>query len=505
VSPRRLPALVAVLALLGACAASDPYVRTRGAQEIVTVDTTAPDSPFGTTPETVPDTEPEVTAAPTPDAGGPVFTLPEDKPERDYDAFLEAAINDIQNFWRNEFPAVYGSEYVELAGGVHPMEQGDILTPGCGAPNTDYSEVEGNAFYCGDGDFVAYDDEQLVPYLDQELGRFAIGIVFAHEWGHAIQFRIGWETEQVIYMEQQADCFAGSWLAHIARGESADGELQFTDADLKGALSAMIFVRDEPGTTAEADPLAHGSAFDRVGAFEDGFRNGTAQCATYPDSPPPIIQFSYDGVGNQENAPLDDPTGQGNDIFSIALSTLNGYWPTTVAGMTELTIGHFTGDPSSVCESLPDTIFQAAFFCPANSTVWVDDESAADIYNRQELGDMGVVYVIATGWAEAVLATLGDPLTGETKSLASDCLVGAYARSVLPADFNGIPDTDPTTGDGVRPVLSPGDLDEAVSTAIQAGDDTEDTDQHGTPFEKIEQFRRGVLGDYAACQSEFGL
>jgi predicted metalloprotease len=54
-------------------------------------------------------------------------------------------------------------------------------------------------------------------------------------------------------------------------------------------------------------------------------------------------------------------------------------------------------------------------------------------------------------------------------------------------------------------VLSPGDLDEAVSTAIQAGDDTEDTDQHGTPFEKIEQFRRGVLGDYAACQAEFGL
>ena len=42
----------------------------------------------------------------------------------------------------------------------------------------------------------------------------------------------------------------------------------------------MLLLRDAPGQSA-ADPSAHGSAFDRIGAFQDGFESGAEQCATY--------------------------------------------------------------------------------------------------------------------------------------------------------------------------------------------------------------------------------
>jgi predicted metalloprotease len=303
-------------------------------------------------------------------------------------------------------------------------------------------------------------------------------------------------------MEQQADCFAGAWLAHIARGESP--EIGFQDSDLKAALNAMIFVRDPPGVTADVDPLAHGSAFDRVGAFEDGFRNGSSQCATYPQSPPQVIQFGYDptdprSIGEQENAPLNDP-GDQSDIFSIVESGLNAYWPTVVPGAPTPTIGFYTDDPASVCDPVPDSVYSVAFYCPANNTVWVEQNNIASIYNSPELGDFGVAYVVATAWAEAMMDTLGLALTGEERALAADCMVGAFTRTALPVEFN------PNRPDPANsPSLSPGDLDEAVSTAILASDDSEDVNENGTAFEKIEAFRLGVLDDYPACQSRFGL
>lgn len=508
-SRRLLPLLVLGALTVASCASTDPLVRTRGAETLAPA-TTEPEGPFETTPD-VPDepaTDTTVPAEPEstlPDAGGPEFTLPEDKTPQDYDEDVEAYINDIQNFWRIEYPAVYGSEYPELQGGIFPMEPGKVLDPGCGEPTTDYSAVEFNAFYCTLGDFIAYDDAQLIPQLVAELGVISIGVVMAHEWGHAIQARIGYEDE-TIFMEQQADCFAGAWVAHVARGESA--EISFEDADLKASLNAMIYVRDQPGTTAfgeTADPLAHGSAFDRVGAFEDGFRNGVAQCATYPEVKPTVLQFGYDlddvrSIEEQENAPLTDTDPDpevDTSIFALLAEELNVFWPSIISSMPTPGIEFYTGDAGSACDPVPDSIFSVAFYCPTTGAVAVDDEGITQIYGSY--GDFGVGYAVATAWSEAALDTLGAGVTGEERALASDCLVGAFTASVLPEEFNGRSETDP-----FRAVLSPGDLDEAVITAIEAGDESEDLDDNGTPFEKVVAFRQGVLGDVAACQARFG-
>ena len=52
------------------------------------------------------------------------------------------------------------------------------------------------AFYCGLGDFMVYDDGTggLLFELADNFGPATIGIVLAHEYGHAIQQRSGAST-----------------------------------------------------------------------------------------------------------------------------------------------------------------------------------------------------------------------------------------------------------------------------------------------------------------------
>ena len=62
--------------------------------------------------------------------------------------------------------------------------------------------------------------------LAEEFGPSILGVVLAHEFGHAIQARsrrCSTEGLPTITTEQQADCFAGAWVARAAarRGRRA--------------------------------------------------------------------------------------------------------------------------------------------------------------------------------------------------------------------------------------------------------------------------------------------
>jgi len=57
----------------------------------------------------------------------------------------------------------------------------------------------------------------------------------------------------------------------------------------------------------------------------------------------------------------------------------------------------------------------------------------------------------------------------------------------------------PTPEDSII-YLSAGDLDEAIVTAIARSDATEDTNVHGSAFQKVDAFRDGVLGGLTVCQ-----
>ncbi len=293
--------------LLGACAV-DPGVATESAQHLdtpVTSSTATPDSTPDTT--TVDPTDP---SEPTPsdptdptDPTSPATTEPvgdlgaqldfgDAKTPRDYDDFLTAALTDIEAWWSAQFPTVYGAPFEPMAGKVYagyPERRSKI--PGCESRQpTTYEEIaQFSAFYCQQGDFMVYDDgpDGLLAQLTENFGASILGVVFAHEFGHAVQSRAGVLERQLptIITEQQADCFAGAWVAHAASGE---GGVAFSDSDVRSGLVAMIQVRDPVGVDQFTEG-GHGSAFDRVGAFQTGFTEGVARCAELIDDPLPLV------------------------------------------------------------------------------------------------------------------------------------------------------------------------------------------------------------------------
>ena len=66
-----------------------------------------------------------------------------------------------------------------------------VKLPPCQGERLSYRDVAGNAFYCCGDNFVVYDDAHLFPDLYADIGPFAVALVLAHEWGHAVQDRAG--------------------------------------------------------------------------------------------------------------------------------------------------------------------------------------------------------------------------------------------------------------------------------------------------------------------------
>lgn len=183
---------------------------------------------------------------------------------RPYVETLELSIEDIQAFWTTKMPKVFGQEFEPIPNDKIFAYSQNNPPPACGTgqqPSAD--DLVGNAFYCSEGGFIAFDDENLFPKLYKNFGSYAVAMVLAHEWGHAVQDQMGISGGNVptVYLEQQADCFAGAWTKWVDDGDSPN--LSLSPGSLDAALGGMLEFRDEPGTNPN-DPAAHGSGFDRV-------------------------------------------------------------------------------------------------------------------------------------------------------------------------------------------------------------------------------------------------
>ena len=93
----------------------------------------------------------------------------------------------------------------------------------------------------------------------------------AHEFGHAMQGRFGFASGRGIQDETQADCLAGAWTGWVAAGESEHVSLRTPDLD--DVVRGFLLLRDDVGSDPK-DTQAHGSYFDRVSAFYEGFDGG---------------------------------------------------------------------------------------------------------------------------------------------------------------------------------------------------------------------------------------
>jgi predicted metalloprotease len=399
-------------------------------------------------------------------------------PDSETRQLMQAALADVDGFWRANWSKVGSGPYKTVAGGFYAF--GDGSTPPC---VEDADAVAGNAFYCPAEDVIAWDEVNLVPRLQKNYGDLGVGLVVAHEWGHAIQVRAGVTNAPTIFMEQQADCYAGAWVADARR---RGDYFQVDDSTLDVAITGFLELRDPVGMTNATTPGAHGSAFDRIRAFQEGVDDGVAKCASYQLDELPLVAIdyqSYEDYASGGNLPL-------ADSVDLTVKDLQDFWAQRAAdlgGTSKVTAPKVDvqGPTPTSCKGLV-TLAAKVTYCPSTNTVSVPPDLAAKAH--QKIGDFALSALIGAGWSAAVLDSTG---TLPSKQLAreetANCLAGAWTRSVFDGDR-----------EGAELSLSPGDLDEAVSAMLGTRSKS-DPGSTGTGFDRVTAYRQGFTDGVSAC------
>jgi predicted metalloprotease len=397
----------------------------------------------------------------------------------DLHAVVDATIDDIQEWWAEQLPDVYGDEFEPIPDERVFAYSEENPPPACGGRGTTpYEQVAGNAFYCSEGDFVAWDEQELFPRLERKFGGFAVALVLAHEWGHAIQARTDNMLGATVYLEMQADCFAGSWAKHV---DDDDVSLPIGDTSLDIALGGFLEFRDPPGVDPSQQG-AHGNAFDRVNAFQDGFDEGTDQCAGYEDEPPEVTETGFTSQEDYLNGgdlPLPD-------ALDLIRPDLDDYWSQELDGTSPVDDLEATSDHE--CDGTSDggVLVEDVTFCAADDTVRYDPTALDDVY--EATGDFGAGMLVAAAWSSAAMDAQGHLITGERAHTIADCLTGSWAGDVARQERARNRDANE---DGL--LLSPGDLDEGIATFVSLGDG------NGSAFERVAAFRKGFFDGADAC------
>ncbi|HEY0816502.1 MAG TPA: neutral zinc metallopeptidase, partial [Pseudonocardia sp.] len=345
------------------------------------------------------------------------------------------------------------------------------------------ADVADQAFYCPSGDAVVWDADGLIPKVEREDGATAVLVVLAHEIGHAVQTRLGVDELQArqparyptILLEAMADCYAGVALAHFAQ-QPPPGLSVGTDQ----AVAALIAFRDPLGVSPR-DSAAHGNAFDRVSAFQDGYDGSATSCSGMTTASHPFTQRAFGSAT--------DKARHGNLPPDQLLEGVEASAPAFFTGVAA-SAGATGWQAPSLGPAAAGCAVAAqgpAAWCGRGEPVVVDRPALAAL--EEKFGDYAGATLVADRYGLAVLDALGRPVTGSAAGAAATCLAGAYTGGLF------------TAGDALT--LSPGDLDEAVQVLLEqdwADRDAKgaaDAAEHG--YERIDHFRTGVFGGAKAC------
>ncbi|NOX29178.1 MAG: hypothetical protein GXP35_03870 [Actinobacteria bacterium] len=361
----------------------------------------------------------------------------------------------VEAFWGENFAAFAGS------GAYRPLDRDRIVAvddndsdlPACDRSRLSVSDIEQNAFaaVCREGQLVAWDDDDLFVDLFERFGATGPAIVIAHEFGHVSQFQAGVLNQATVVIEQQADCLAGAF----ARWMDDRQIVPFDNAAaLDAAVGSTISFRDRPGSSA-ADPNAHGSGFDRVRAFQDGFESGVEFCAFYDVG---FLSGQLTEITFTEN---DRQTG-GNLAFVELIDLVNPYFDDV--------FGRLVDD------------WPGLVLAPADLDEWRALHS--------QIGDNATGLAMALEFGAEAQRQLGLSDGGVGAFLQQTCLAGAAFRPLI------------STIDGLTPdslSLSAGDMDEAVLTLSRIVESNQDVLADGFLFEVVDELRTGFTDGFEAC------
>jgi predicted metalloprotease len=195
---------------------------------------------------------------------------------------VAAVLDDLQTYWTATLPTVTGASFAPLRGGAIAVDSAvSNVSASC---VTSQSVIAGNAFYCPEDDSIVYDSSALVPVLLGHYGSAGLVAAFAHEFGHAIQSRIGPTPAErtadpkafpSLLFEAEGDCYAGTFFAWVLSGKSH--LVHFDEDAMLQAVGPLVDFRD-PVTVPADDPAAHGLGLDRMDAVLLGLRDGASAC-----------------------------------------------------------------------------------------------------------------------------------------------------------------------------------------------------------------------------------
>jgi predicted metalloprotease len=373
-------------------------------------------------------------------ADGPLTPVAEQALTADDAAAL--ALTDVERFWSQR----RGDRTLRLRGGVVVFGREGEDAYDCGGAPVPAEVLRENAVYCPAADSVVWDAAWLATLVRSDAGARAVALVTAHEVGHAVQARDAPGPQEPLGAELQADCFAGAWAASLVGGRST--VFRATEPDVAPMLLTLMELRDPLGASA-ARGAAHGTGFDRVVAFLDGYGEGEARCFAYPGA--------FRGTTSQSWADRDDEARAGD------LPLGNGYLAAVRRDLVAFGDAHGLVDPGRAAPRLewvnagepgcggPVDPAAAVVPCP-DGALEVRGGAAVALAAS---GDFALGAAVARAWFDATL-----PERVRAGGYTPECLTGAWMGGLHP---------------GARPrdralVLSPGDLDEAVRWIVGNGD-----------------------------------
>lgn len=427
-------------------------------------------------------------SGPRPDAPPPTRTA-QNSDGGPVDQLALSAIDDLEQFWSEHWNGALTGTYTPVSTLVSYDADDPDSPQVCGNTLYDLS----NAFYCYDDDVMAWDRGEFIPGAAQYFGDMGVVGVMAHEFGHAVQAKahLVEKSTPVLVKEQQADCLAGVYLHWVAAGKSPRFALSTGDG-LNHVLAGAIYIRDPLMTQEEAILTgdAHGSALDRISAFQIGFSGNADQCAAIDmdeiiERQGDLPQFlSYDSYG--------DPAAGDSVIDADLLNNL----------MTTLGDIYSPDSPPALhleMASCPDAeSISPAAYCPSTNTINVNLPALQELGTPKSeeqgvllQGDNTALSIVTSRYALAVQRERGIPLESPVTALRTACLTGvAQGRMAEPES---------------PLMLSAGDTDEAISGLLTNG--LAASDVNGVTatagFTRILAYRAGLSGDPEQCYQRF--
>ena len=409
----------------------------------------------------------------------------------DVDILAASAISDIEDYWSDAYPQAFDEDFRpvdELISWDSNGYDGDFCD--------DYTYGLINAGFCYMDDTIGWDRGVLLPSLRKANGDMGVTMVLAHEYGHSIQRQAGLAKKgtPTLVAEQQADCLAGSYMRWVAEDNSSRFTLSTGDG-LNNVLASVVAFRDP--VLNEGDELVgmdeHGSAFERVSAFQFGFTDGPTACAAIDlreigqrrgDLP---VLLSEDQTG--ELPVTEESVKQIADAMNILFE------PADPPALT------FDPDAMSGCADARPS--PPVSFCPATNTIAVDMPALAALGTQSDdsagglaTGDNSAYSVLMSRYMQAIQHERGLELDSAVAGLRTACLTGVATTKMS---------REVTTPDGNTIMLTAGDVDEAVSGILTNGLVASDVNGESVPsgFSRIDAFRLGVLGDADRCVKRF--